>query len=127
MCSSTPSARLALPGTVEAPLLARTFVTDVLCPEHGSHAVDAARLLVSELVTHAAMYGAPPISVVVDCQVVALRLEVWDSGDSDVSALDPDGRLRLLLIEKIARERGVRHTEQGTLHWCTVSTGVLPG
>ncbi len=126
MCVVTPDARTSLPATVEAPQQARAFVSEVVCPEHGALAEDAARLLVSELVTHAAVYGAPPLSLQIGCGVHELRLEVRHGGSSVLEPADPDGQLRLLLIDKIARDHGESPDPEGTVLWCTVSTGALP-
>jgi anti-sigma regulatory factor (Ser/Thr protein kinase) len=126
MCEATPDATVHLPDSVHAPADARDFVSSVLCPYHGESAESAVKLVTSELVTNAVLYGAPPISFAVACAVHEIRISVMD-GNTEMPVLPgPQEGLGLLLVEKIAREWGTSVKPDGKVVWCAIPTGVVP-
>lgn len=65
-CTMSPR-QVVLPADDTAPRAAREFLAAACCGQHDSHIVEEAQLLVSELVTNAVRYGAPPIELQVRC------------------------------------------------------------
>lgn len=126
MCDATPDASVNLPSSVHAPSTARDFVRRALCPVHGESAESAVKLVTSELVTNAVLYGAPPVSLSMTCAVREIRVAVTD-GNTDMPVLPgPQEGLGLLLVEKIAKEWGTSARPDGKVVWCAVPTGVVP-
>ncbi len=126
MCDATPATTGTLPYTVKAPALARDFVRGAVCPEHGLIAETAAMLLASELVTHAVLHGAPPVSLTIACQVNRIEIEVADSSTAEVQPFAANDGLAMMLVDKVATEWGTRRTRSGRVVWCTVPTGFIP-
>ena len=80
MCQLTPCSETCLPDDATAPSVARDFLRHTYCEKHAAGVLDSAVLLVSELVTNAVWYGAPPIVLAVDCEGAAgLRVRVRDA------------------------------------------------
>ena len=126
-CTSSPPAGCRLPETLEAPAFARRFVHDVLCPDHGADARAAAELAASEMVTHALLYGRPPFEIEVACRTWDIRLTVTDGSIDEREVTDPTDQLRVLLLEKIARNGGAAVTSHGKTRWLDIPTGLIPG
>lgn len=126
-CSSSPPASCLLPDSLEAPALARRFMHDVLCREHGWDARGAAELVASELVTHAVLYGHPPFEITVACRLWDIRLTVRDGRVADPEVTEPTDLLRVTLLEKIARNGGTEVTPTGKARWYDIPTGLVPG
>jgi anti-sigma regulatory factor (Ser/Thr protein kinase) len=116
--------RLQLAQNVDAPRLARAFVT-----KQGQglsqEAVDDARLLVSELVTNALRYGRPDITVAVELDPPLIEVSVHDEGAAlppanppPVLPSAPTGR-GLSLVDRVASSWGITPTEapQGKAVW----------
>jgi anti-sigma regulatory factor (Ser/Thr protein kinase) len=126
MCDATPEAAVDLPSSVHAPSLARDFVQEHICRRHGDSAESAVKLVTSELVTNAVLYGAPPISVTVACAVHEIRVSVAD-GNTEMPVLPgPQEGLGLLLVEKISKEWGTSVVPDGKVVWCAIPTGMVP-
>jgi anti-sigma regulatory factor (Ser/Thr protein kinase) len=98
-----------LPADARAATEARRLLTPVvekLTPDRRADVL----LLATELVTNAFRHGSPPISLTIDRQEGALRVEVEDAGDGR-PAREPDpgpaGGWGLLLVEEAADRWGV--------------------
>lgn len=125
MCETTPASTVTLEKSLSSPGLARDFVEQNVCPDHGAHGMAALQLLASELVTNAALYGAPPIEVRISCEVDTMRVEVHDRRYAGEVLTGGDG-MGLLLVDKVAHDWGVTRSENGKMVWGTVRTGVVP-
>lgn len=125
-------ARVPFPATNRAPGAARAVIAHTL----GSWGVpvddvDAARLVVSELVTNAVVHAEPPKSIELEFSLSAstLRISVMDGGRRewswpDVEALPSDehGRGRTLL-KSICKRLGVERLPGRTVVWCEIDVG----
>lgn len=128
MCDITPDVRATFTKSLQSPGLARDFVHDKVCAEHGSRGAVALELLASELVTNAVLYGEAPISLRVSCSVWSMRLEVnHENREEEPNDGFPADGLGFLLVDKVAHEWGIAPTPTGTRVWCTLRTGVVPG
>lgn len=87
MCEATTDADAEFEKSLQSPALARDFVEQHACSEHGARSTVALQLLASELVTNAALYGTAPISVRISCDGYSMRVDVQDGGRST----GPDG------------------------------------
>jgi anti-sigma regulatory factor (Ser/Thr protein kinase) len=117
-------AQIRLDATTTSPREARRFVADTLS-RWGDHGlVEAAALLVSELVTNAVVHARSNVDVIVDRstnRAVLLRVEVHDGsaqrpvpGMFDLEALSGRG---LALIEAMATRWGVEAHSTGKHVW----------
>jgi anti-sigma regulatory factor (Ser/Thr protein kinase) len=128
MCTITPTMRLELPLDHESPRRARRFLHEAVCTVHAASVLDSAQLLVSELVTNGIHYGAPPISVRVDCDGGAgLRVTVSDGGTSGLptpreAGVDDESGRGIALIDYISDEWGIDAHEQGKAVWFSLTT-----
>jgi anti-sigma regulatory factor (Ser/Thr protein kinase) len=102
---------------------ARRFVTDTLAQWGDERFVDAASLLVSELVTNAVLHARSEVDVVVDRVGIhaVLRIEVHDGsaraplmGGFDTEAVSGRG---LALVEAISDRWGVESDDAGKRVW----------
>ncbi len=129
MCGTTDVIEVDLPRSLEAPAQARRMIEQHLCHEHGRAALAAAQLLATELATCAVLYGDPPITLRLECEVTRLWIsvshEVEGSAPADIP-IDEDGGLRSALLAKLSRSWGVDHVERGRVLWSCVPTGALP-
>lgn len=123
-CPVTPGFSTPVPASADAAEVARTFARAHLCHEHGTQAAGAVLLLVSELVTHALFYGAPPIVVTLECEVTQLRVTVTDGSP----CLETPGSIHravcLLLLRNVDGTWGLESSRYGETFWCTVPTRV---
>jgi hypothetical protein len=126
MCDATPEATVTLPSSVLAPSLARDFVERHICPHHGDTAEGAVKLVTSELVTNAVLYGEPPVSIRLACAEREIRVEVADGNDQKPVISGSHEGLGLLLVRKVANDWGTLGTTSGKIVWCAVPTGILP-
>ena len=87
--------------------------------------VDDLLLVVSELVTNAVRYGAPPVrlEVLADADVVRVAVGDGDPGLPRPRTVDDDseGGRGMLLVEMLAREHGVRAHPPGKTVWASVT------
>jgi hypothetical protein len=90
-------------------------------------AVEAAELLVSELVTNAIRYSRVPGELVLRSAPPALYIEVSDSDSRVPHVLNPDEQEErgrgLILVEALASRWGTRPTHFGKTVWCQLDTG----
>src|SRR4051812_44458652 len=113
-----PRSPMRLQPTASAPATARAHVTaacrGLLSPE----ATEAARLLVSELVTNCVLHAHSMITLAVDCDGQHVAVTVSDDGEDmpnmrdDVSETDTGGR-GLHLVEALAGEGGIHPPGDG--------------
>ena len=86
--------------------------------------IDKARLLTSELVTNALMYGSGELEMRVRASPDEVSVEVFDQSDEDphLLPLDPDlpRGSGLRLVEAIASNWGVSHFPRGKAVWFVV-------
>ena len=115
---------LSLDPEPEAVPQARAWVRSVLegWPED---LVDAARLLVSEVVTNAVLHARTPVTVSVKAAAAGAVFEVEDGHAAGplpkhFGADSPTGR-GLLLVESLAKEWGVTPTSAGKIVWFMVA------
>ena len=112
MCASTARGVCELPVDETSPAVARQFLQQATCPEHASHVLDDAVLLVSELVTNSVLHGGPPILVAVDCDSSkGLQVRVRDGSRQlpkprDATVWEEGGR-GLTLLEMLSVDWGV--------------------
>jgi len=122
MCDRTALVHLRLPNDSTAPALARRVVNDVCCRVHRTDPRHEAELLVSEMVTNAFRYGAPPITLDVDCEADAgLLVKVGDTGAAPLTVRTPhpdaqSGR-GLSLLHGFSDDWGVERTDAGKYVW----------
>jgi signal transduction histidine kinase len=128
MCDLTPDQHRTFSGSTRSPAVARRFVDDHCCAEHGHLAKDALLLITSELVTNAVCYGRPPITVQLCCLGTEIRLTVGDAGPGLPDEQGTSGRLGtgLRIVAGIAREWGSTRLAAGNEVWCRVPSGLLP-
>lgn len=123
--STASQTEVHLNPTQNAPGDARRFVADVL---DGHHAVESAKLVISELVTNAVLHGgrdAGRVTVIVGRERDRIRLQVSQAKhpgflplDQKPGHLDPTGR-GLMIVDAIASEWGV-DTDTGSV-WVVLS------
>lgn len=124
MCQTTQRAERELPVSPEAPAIARSFLRSATCPDHNSHVLDDAVLLVSELVTNSVLHGGPPVVVAVECDGEALQVRVRDGSPElpaprDAAPTAENGR-GLELVKTISSAWGVDPTADGKHVWFTI-------
>jgi anti-sigma regulatory factor (Ser/Thr protein kinase) len=122
MCSITPATRLTLQMDAQAPSAARRFIQEASCPAHNASVLDDALLLISELVTNAVRYGAPPVTAEIECVGTAgMRVRVTDGSTQEpapkhADVLDENGR-GLELVDLVSAEWGVEQRAPGKAVW----------
>ena len=127
MCDITPDARAMFSKSLHSPGLAREFVHENVCPEHGARGAVAQELLASELVTNAVLYGEAPITLKITCSAFSMRIEVHhENRDAEPCAASPADGLGFLLVDKVSHEWGTTLTPTGKTVWCTLRTGFVP-
>ena len=122
MCHLTGDTVEPVPSDSRGPRLARELFDLSACATHNPHTLDAARLLVSEVVTNAVRYGAPPIHIEIRCiEHIGLRVAVSDANPIPPTPLvtdphDESGR-GMALVELFSDEWGVVATHGGKQVW----------
>jgi anti-sigma regulatory factor (Ser/Thr protein kinase) len=115
VCPWTAPTRLDLPPNPRSVAVARQFLRERRCPHHRAEVVDAAVLLVSELVTNAVRHASPPIVVEVICETShSLQVRVSDATPEPLrpgrpGVHDESGR-GLAITEVLSDEWGVDPT-----------------
>ncbi len=138
MCDKTPRTFVSLTPSVDAPGRARSFADRSLCLDHAAEADAAVKLMASELVTDAVLYGAAPIEVSLECRVSDYVVTVTERStaspgptgssrrQSEPTTFGPPQReLAMLLVDKVASEWGIEPGADGRKLWCTVPTGTV--
>ncbi len=120
-CTMSPR-HVVLPSDATAPRVAREFLAQACCGSHEGAVVEEAQLLVSELVTNAVRYGAPPIELQVRCAGDnSLQVRVRDSepGSPEPRTPDPDaeGGRGLLLVDLVSDAWGHEFDADGKTVW----------
>jgi len=122
VCVRTAVVQVTLPHDPSAPSLARQVVEDAACRAHHTGALAEAELLVTEVVTNAFRYGAPPITLEVTCEADdGLVVQVGDTGTAapvprDTGVDDVSGR-GLALVDVMSDDWGVEPTRAGKNVW----------
>jgi anti-sigma regulatory factor (Ser/Thr protein kinase) len=118
---TSSEARLALRPLPASAATARRFVDETLGGWGCDAYVDAARLLVSELVTNAVLHARTDIALVVRLLRTGVRVEVHDGSPSapvvrhyDDEAMTGRG---LALVDELARRWGVDREPGGKSVW----------
>ena len=111
---------IRLPKDVPAARTARSVVDQWLEGTDPATA-DAARSIVTELVSNAVRFGRPPIELTVELQRVCLRIEVADGGTGTPVHRPPDddGGWGLEIVRRLAPRHGT--LERGSGVWCELS------
>jgi anti-sigma regulatory factor (Ser/Thr protein kinase) len=109
---------MRLQPTLGAPAVARDQVADVCRGRLSAEATEAARLLVSELVTNCVIHAHSMITLAIDCDDRHVAVAVGDDGEGmphirdNVTDTDTGGR-GLQLVEALAGEWGIWPREDG--------------
>jgi anti-sigma regulatory factor (Ser/Thr protein kinase) len=116
-------ARLTLRGDLRSPTEARRFVARTLTPLLGREDVETAMLLVSELVTNAALHAGTECELTLHGEPNALVIRVSDF-DKQVEikrqsfgAEMVTGR-GLRMLEVLCRSWGIQPDDRGKTVWC---------
>ena len=117
-----PTLSLVLPKDAPAPRTARAAL-DRWLADIDRPTADAARNIVTELVSNAVRFGRPPIRVTVDQQPSGLRIEVADGGAGTPAPRTPDARggWGLEIVGRLAPRHGL--LQDGSGIWCEVAYG----
>ena len=113
---------MTLPTDPEAVPLARRFLREACCREHGAVVLDDAQLLVSELVTNAVEHGAPPITLRVTCTgspTMQVRVSDGSLRPPEVQHRHPldEGGRGLVLVDILSSDWGVEPAADGKVVW----------
>jgi two-component sensor histidine kinase len=120
---------LRLAAGVNAPAAARAAVTAWLAGQLTPATLMDVELLIGELVANSIRHADAPadalVSVRVDVEADAVRLEVWDAGrGGSIARREPDlqygGGFGLNLVEELSRRWGVSR-DSGTQVWAELA------
>lgn len=120
-CTMSPR-QVVLPSDATGPRAARAFLDETCSGIHEAKVVEEAQLLVSELVTNAVRYGAPPIELQVRCaDDDCLQIRVRDSApgmpkprEADADAESGRG---LTLVDVVSAAWGSEQDADGKAVW----------
>lgn len=123
-CTLSPR-QVILPCDTTAPRAARAFLAAACCGGHEAEVVEQAQLLVSELVTNAVRYGAPPIELQIRClgeDHLQVRVRDSDPGvplprEADEEA---EGGRGLMLVDLVSSSWGHEVGDDGKTVWFTL-------
>lgn len=127
VCDRAVVAVLAMASDVTAASQGRRLVRGFGCG-HPAELVDAAVLVVSELVTNAVRRGAPPVTVRVECETGrALQIGVTDTGPGLPTPVRAgsrdDGGRSLMIVDALSAAHGVEvHASTKTV-WARLAPG----
>lgn len=121
MSSTSEPVALTLPTDAHAPRRARDFVREVAGATVGEDALDRVELLVSEVVTNAVRYGAPPITLALAHEDADLVVRVSDGNPAPpvqrhAKDWEESGR-GIELVDLLSDEWGVEPSETGKAVW----------
>ena len=113
---------LLLPRDVPASRTARSALEDWL-RDVDRPTIDAARNIVTELVSNAVRFGRPPIRLTVEQRPAAVRIEVSDGGPGTPTRRAPGDRggWGLEIVHQLADHHGLLSGVAGV--WCELRTG----
>lgn len=113
---------LVLPKDVPASRTARSALDQWLGGVDPA-SVEAARSIVTELVSNAVRFGRPPIRVTVEQRAAGLRIEVSDDGAGRPTRRPPgeQGGWGLEIVDRLADRHGLLPDAAGV--WCELRTG----
>jgi anti-sigma regulatory factor (Ser/Thr protein kinase) len=119
-----PDFALPLPGSLDAPSVARTAVFGFLSEQGYDEGIASDVLLaVSELVTNAVVHGRPPRELRVSSEPIRLRVEVRDAdpgpGSEAVVAVLGTGGRGLAIVAAVADATGVERHLDGKVAWAS--------
>ena len=120
------AAVIELPPRAQSAQDARRFVHDQ-CEHWGCRdLIDAAMLIVSELVTNAVIHAATPAELRAEWSHGVLRLEVLDHAegsppDPRIASPDDEGGRGLFLVDALSAAWGVEPRESGKVIWAEVA------
>ena len=122
MAPDTEPAPMRLQPTPAAAALARRHVAAACHGRLTPEAEEAARLLVSELVTNCVRHAHTAITLVIDCDDARIAVAVGDDADGVPVVREPDehalGGRGLQLVDAMAGEWGVqRRPDGGKVVW----------
>jgi anti-sigma regulatory factor (Ser/Thr protein kinase) len=126
MCEQTPPAQLRLPDDASAPGVARRFLRQAVCELHAARVLDAAELLVSEVVTNGLVHGSPPVVLRVQCDgSETLRVAVSDASEDppvlEHAGDEAVGGRGVELVDLLSDEWGVVEEPPGKTVWFTLT------
>ena len=123
----TPNAAvIELAPRLQSAEAARRFVHD-RCEDWGcTEMLEAATLIVSELVTNAIVHAATPAELRAQWSNGVLRLEVMDNAegsppDPRIAAPEDENGRGLLLVDALSSAWGVESTDRGKVVWAEVA------
>ena len=125
MSDPTAAVHVALPSTLDAAGYARSLLTRT-CDHLPPAAVEAARVVLTELVVNAVEHGSPPIRCHMQCDDDGLHVEVSDAGPAAPvhrdAASDEEGGRGVALVARLSRSWGVRPATAGKTIWAHITT-----
>ncbi len=128
MCRATLDTERRVALDAGAVGIARRFVHDLLCADHGADLVDTCVLLTSELVANAFRHGSTPVHLEVRCDAsVGVEIRVSDGSPRAPVVQEPDqealGGRGMLLVAALSDAWGVDPTPDGKVVWCRLDDG----
>ena len=125
--SAAPRRRFGCDHAVESPRAARLAVAEAAGSLEIEPLTDELQLVVSELVTNAVRYAAPPVEVEIEAGEDTVTVAVVDGSPGRPGPLpastDAEGGRGLLLIDLMAAETGVRPQPPGKTIWAALPRG----
>lgn len=122
--------RRSFPSTPASAGGARRFLDGALAGPELFPIVDAAALLVSELVANAVLHSGTPLEVVVTVDGAHVRVEVHDGSPrlpvkKNYSTMSGTGR-GLVLVDRMSSRWGADSTPSGKLVWFELDAATAP-
>ncbi len=122
--------RRSLPSTAASARVARRFVDEALAAPTLFPLLDAAALLVSELVANAVLHSGTALEVVVAIDGDFVRIEVHDGSPrlpvkKNYSTMSGTGR-GLVLVDRMSSRWGADTTPTGKVVWFELDAAAAP-
>jgi anti-sigma regulatory factor (Ser/Thr protein kinase) len=123
--STAPRHRMDLDSSAQSPARARAMAADVVADLHLEPLGDDLALVVSELVTNAIRYAAPPVELEIEADEHRVTVAVGDGSPGrpvprQLTA-DSEGGRGLTLVDLVAAETGVRPHPPGKTVWAALA------